>query len=311
MSSVIESRGIQYSAEAAGEPGNLRCHVIRLWLAQECRAQYSIFVCNGTDADAQAVALINDFVVGTQRPILRTIIGRCSEFSTSLSLEQTPGGLMPEVCIALTNGAGAHFTLVIPSLPAKETPEDVSLRNDWLALPLAASPLPNLTAVRSIHGPPAPFATTVEDHTTTVEERPLPYARPLASPSVIPILLAFMAMLAAFGFFVARPRVEYLVVSPGGHAGTTVAVSYRATGLGSVDYVVLDPNGQTIEHGPLPLGVGTFALSVPPSPAASAYLVRLHVVNPIASASAEDYLRLPPPAPTAVPQRLKPPPAPP
>jgi hypothetical protein len=295
VSSVAESRGIQYSAEAAGEPGNLRCHAFCRWLTQERRAQYSIFVCNGTGADAQALAFILDTPDGIERTILQTFIGRCSDFSTSICLEATPDGLMPELRVRLTGRAGTYFTLVIPGLAADAPFEDRSAGNAWLALPTRSASLPSLPVIRSVSAPAAPFETA------------LPPSRPQKPPAVIPMLLFFTALLAGIGSFIVRPQAGSLVLPTGAVAGDTVAVAYRATGLGAADYAVFGPDGQTIAHGPLALGVGSFALTVPQAPAAQAYLVRITVGNPLASASAQDYLRVqtPPSTPASTSRRPK------
>jgi hypothetical protein len=309
VSSVAEGRGIQYSAEAAGEPGNLRCRVIRLWLAPERRAQYSIFVGNGTDADAQGEAFVFDAADGTQRTILQTIVGQCSDFSTSVCLELTPAGMMPELRVALNSSAGTQFTLVVPGLAAGDGFDAGPSGNGRIALRAGSDALAKLAVVRSVHAPPAaPFVTPVHRRASTVREATVQPSRPLASPAATPMLLFFAALLGAVGYFIARPQVLSLAVPSGAVAGTTVAVAYRATGLGTARYTVLGPDGRTIAQGPLPLGAGSFSLLVPQSAAAQAYLVRLHVGNPLADAGAEDYLRVEAPATPAPPKRHAAPP---
>jgi hypothetical protein len=318
VSSVAEGRGIQYSAEAAGEPGNLCCRVIRLWLAPERRAQYSIFVGNGTDADAQGEAFVFDAADGTQRTILQTIVGQCSDFSTSVCLELTPAGMMPELRVALNSSAGTQFTLVVPGLAAGDGFDARPSGNGRIALRAGSGALAKLPVVRSVHTPPAaPFVTPVHRRASTVREVTAQPSRPRASPAATPMLLFFAALLGAIGYFIARPQVLSLAVPSGAVAGTTVAVAYRATGLGTAGYTVLGPDGRTVAQGPLPLGAGSFSLLVPQAAAAQAYLVRLHVGNPLADAVAEDYLRVEAPAtPAPAPARPKrhavpPPPAPP
>jgi hypothetical protein len=316
VSSVAGGRGIQYSAEAAGEPGNLRCRVIRLWLAPERRAQYSIFVGNGTDADAQGEAFVFDAADGTQRTILQTIVGQCSDFSTSVCLELTAAGMMPELRVALNSSAGTQFTLVVPGLAAGDGFDAGPSGNGRIALRAGSGALAKLPVVRSVHAPPAaPFVTPVHRRTSTVRGVTVQASRPRASPAATPMLLFFAALLGATGYFIARPQVLSLTVPSGAVAGTTVAVAYRATGLGTAGYTVLGPDGRTIAQGPLTLGAGSFSLLVPQSAAAQAYLVRLHVGNPLADAGAEDYLRVearatPGPTPAPPKRHAAPPPPP-
>lgn len=317
VTSVAESRGIQYSAEAVGEPGNLRCHVFRLWLAEERRAQYSIFVCNETSTDAQAVAFIPEAPGAAQRTILQTLIGRRSEFSTGVFLEGTPAGSMPELRVTLISSTNTYFTLVVPGVALEDTPGNRSSGTHWLALPAESAAPQNLPAVRSASPPSSrPFVASGPDRASTAGAEASQPAPQRASPMVTPTLLVFTALLGGIAFFFGRPQVTSLIVPEGATAGATVSVSYRATGLGTADYAVLGPDGQTIARGPLNLGIGSFALTVPRAPAAQAYLVRIAVTTPLASAGAEEYLHVPappspPPAPVPPKRRVAPPPAPP
>ena len=83
-----------YSAEAAGNDGNVRCHVVRRHLARERRAHYTIFVSNETSGDAQALAFVPESAGADHRTIAQMAAGPGSDFSTTTVLDLTPSGFL-------------------------------------------------------------------------------------------------------------------------------------------------------------------------------------------------------------------------
>jgi hypothetical protein len=111
--------------------------------------------------------------------------------------------------------------------------------------------------------------------------------------AALPIGLLVAAVMSVVGFFALRPRIVGLAVPNSAQAGSLVTISYRATGLGTADYTVLRPEGQTLMHAPLRLGTGTIALTLPKAPATQTYLLRLRAVNGLVSSTADYYISVP------------------
>ena len=298
VSTVTASRGVQYLAQAAGSNGNLRCHVIRQQLGDDCRIDFSIVVENETNAEAQARAYVTDALGGGDRTIVQTVVGPGSKFSTTTALEVAPSGLSPELRIALTSGE-TQFTLVMPSLQTEFAPPSAAepVGDGALAVPARMPPLtpPAVSPlVRTVAAQPPPYFTSPPIIMQPVRAR--------SASAVMPILLFLVALMAVAAVFAFRPRIAELHVPDSTPAGTAVVVSYEASGPGDLDYAVFGPDGRTVAHGPLLLGAGGFPLTFPPAQAALAYLVRLRVANPLTSAVAEGYIQVPGAPPPATPR---------
>jgi hypothetical protein len=310
---VTESRRIQYySAQAAAGAGNVHCHVMRGPLANRHRAEYLIVVGNETAGDAQALAYVPDAITGSTRTVVQTVVGPGSDFSTIVVLELTSAGLMPEVRVALAAG-GTLLTLVVPSQEFEPAANVRSSGELLLAIPAgsaALAPRSPLPPAPNAYSPPAepaaPFITSVPSNASAPLARRPGTAQP--APALAPFLLASV-LLAIVGFCVVRPRITALTVPSSAAPGTSIAVAYGTAGFGAADYAVLDPGGQTIARGPLAMGSGSFAVTLPPPPAAPAYQVRLHVANAFDSAVSQGYVRIAMPlaaasaAPRPAPQR--------
>ncbi len=313
VTTVTDSRGMTYSAEAAGDHGFLRCHVVRRWLAHDGRTQYSIVVCNETDQDAFADAYFPDLGGGRKRTIIASVVGPNSDFTTSVVLESIGPGGIPEVHVALTGG-DINFTLAVPPLPLELSAADAA---DEDAGPTAHDEVETLRPVAVAARPaayaPAPPAVISPMRPARPLMRPTAPAQTQSLPPVAPIVLTFTALLAVSGLVAMRPQIVSLTIPPTAPAQAVFPVSYRATGLGSAHYAVMGPDGQTVASGPLSLGDGSFQVAVPPRTAPATYLVRLRVTNPVVSAEAEDYIHVAavPPPPKPVPHRAPPTPAPP
>ncbi len=295
VSSVTESRGIQYSAEAAGDHGSIRCHVIRRRLVRERRVQYSIVVRNGTGDEAQALAFVPAHD-GSRRTIVQTAIGPESDFSMTVALELVPPGIMPELRVAVTSGV-TQFTLEVPALAADaagDVPDEIELAFPPVAVGTALQPrnghLPDL------YRPPV-AATATGPPPRPVGRAPL-RARP--SPPVLPMLILFALVLAGVAYVIGRPQVAELTVPPLATAGADVTIGYRATGLGTPAYELLGPDGTALTRGRLERGAGDFSVKLPAASNVPAYLIRLKMDGPAGSAASEAYVHVaPPPAPVA------------
>ena len=134
MSTVTERHSsIQYSAEAEGSHGSLRCHVVRGELNGDRRAHYSIVVCNETDIDAHSIAFVPYEDDGCPRTLVQTIVGPSSDFAATVVLDVGPSGGVPELRVALSSGE-TQFTLVVPSIQADEIPA-LNAAGDAVVLP--------------------------------------------------------------------------------------------------------------------------------------------------------------------------------
>ncbi len=302
-----------YSAEAAGNDGNVRCHVVRRHFARDRRAHYTIFVSNETSADAQALAFLPETAAGRYRTIAQMAAGPGSDFSTSAVLDITPYGFLPELRVAVTSG-DVEFTLAVPRLSVADaqfddTPDDAPSAAP--TTPPSAERRPQPPALR------ATFAAPIQPHITTVREaaaeppRTRRATKPPRTPAVMPILIvfAFAGCVLVAAFLAARPRIADFALPASAVPQSSVPVLYHASGLGTADYTVLGPDAEPIARGPLALGSGSFSFTLPKATAAQAYLVRVRVTNVLGSAVAEDYLRVPAPAatPAARPRRIAPP----
>lgn len=285
VSSLLECRGVQYSAEAAGTTGSVRCHVQRRDFVSDRRAQYTIIVCNDTDEDAHAFAFV-PADGGPARTIVQTVIGPGLDFSTSVSLELLPAGTTPELRVALTSGETA-FTVVVPGVQAEDLEP---VRGHALLLGPVAAEGRLLPVIRGAYGPPA----------FTQRPPPASFSRPIlhehvrsrTSPAVLPMALFFAGLLTLVGFFVFRPQIGMFNVPTDARVGTAIPISYHATGLGTAEFTMLGPDGRTVTAGPVPLGSGGFVLDIPRTPAAIAYLVRLRVTGGLGSAVSEAYVHV-------------------
>ncbi len=303
MSTVTESRGVQYSAEAAGTHGALRCHITRCPTDDERGARFTVLVGNDSIDDAHALAFVFfDASDAHRRTLVQTIIGPHAEFSTSVMLNFTPAGVIPEVHFALSNG-NTEFTLVVPraqsdlALPAPRA-EEAALADEF-----AARPAPVLTALVRRPGSPAQLAAHIA---APIPSRPGIRAAPrrlpatteaiAALPSIGPILVLFAALMGFAVYIVARPQIPELSVPATAAAGSSLAIRYRATGVGKAAYTVLGPDGVAVGRGSLVIGSGVFRVDVPAASAAQTYLVRLQVANLLGAAVAEAYVHVPPSA---------------
>jgi hypothetical protein len=303
-----------YSAEAAGNDGNVRCHVVRRHLARERRAHYTIFVSNETSADAQALAFVPETSAARHRTIAQMAAGPGSDFSTTTVLDITPSGYLPELRVAVTTGE-VEFTLTVPSVSVSETQMEAPADKVLIARPVAPS-----TSQRSLspvvrdayNRPIQPLATTVRQSDRQPEAEPRIMSRSVSrprTPAVTPILIMFVGYVLIAAFLVARPRIADFALPATAAPLSSVPVLYHASGFGAADYTVLGPDAEPIAAGPLAMGGGSFNFTVPKATAAQAYLVRVRVRNFLGSAVAEDYLRVPaapatPAAPAARKRRI-------
>jgi hypothetical protein len=311
VNTVAESRGTTYSAEAAGNDGNVRCHVVRRHLARERRAHYTIFVSNETSDDAQALAFVPETSSTRHRTVAQMAAGPGSDFSTTSVLDITPSGLLPELRVAVTTGE-VEFTLTVPSVSVTDAQIETPPSDVLIARPVAppsAAQRPLAPAVRDTYAPLAPLVATVRQP----EWQPEPESRVIGrsasrprSPAVTPILIMFAGYVLIAAFLIARPRIADFALPATAAPLSSVPVLYHASGLGAADYTVLGPDAETIAEGPLTLGGGSFTFTLPKATAAQAYLVRVRVHNFLGSAVAEDYLHVPAPAATPAPPAARP-----
>jgi hypothetical protein len=330
VSTVTERHSsIQYSAEAEGSHGSLRCHVVRGELNRDRRAQYSIVVCNETDIDAHSVAFVPYEDDGRPRTLVQTIVGPSSDFAATVVLDVGASGGVPELRVALSSGE-TQFTLVVPSIPAEATPALAASRS--IALP-ATAPVSGPSAAPRLVNPAIrdakPFtasSSALSTHESTAAERTavslvrssraaLTLARSGMSPAFTATVIGLVAVFGIVGLFVARPQIAEFNVPHSAAPGSAVAVLYRAyAGSGSAVYAVLGPNRQLVASGPVPLGSGHFAFTLPKAAQPQdGYLVRLRVENAFGSATAEQVVQAPPAPPKPAPppvaaKRLAPPP---
>ncbi|MGD0473284.1 MAG: hypothetical protein ABSB70_08695 [Candidatus Velthaea sp.] len=325
MNTVAESRGMTYSAEAAGNGGNVRCHVVRRHAPRDRRAHYTIFVSNETTADAQALAFVPETAAARYRTVAQMAAGPGSDFSTTTVLDVSPSGFLPELRVAVTTGE-VEFTLAVPSLQLDDTAFDADADDDVLVAgvtapteaqsasqppprsqqrPQPAAQRPQPPAVREAYAAPIqPFVAPVR-HTEAEPRHSRRAARPRA-PMVTPILIMFAGYVLIAAFLIARPRIADFALPATATQQSSVPVLYHASGLGSADYTVLGPDAQPIAGGPLVMGAGSFTFTAPKDTAAQAYLVRLRVSNIFGSAIAEDYLHVPAPPATPAPPAPRP-----
>jgi hypothetical protein len=297
VSIVSQRRGITYSAEAKGDRGTLRCHVVARQLLRDGSVQYAVSVSNGTNANAQALAFVPEKADQHYRTIVQTIIGPSSDFSTTVVLKHAPPGSVPEIHLALTS-AEIEFTLAIPS------PPNLEIAGPPLppGAPVAARGHASATPVRSLL--PVVFDSYVapdrpipaKNRTEFTHARTGRETRSPTSPAVTLILLSAMAVAGVLAFLVARPQIVEFSLPKEAGARSSVTVAYRATGIGTAEYTVLAQDGQTVAVGPVERGTGTFLLTLPQSSAAQTYRVRLRVSNLLGAATAEDNVRVAAPA---------------
>jgi hypothetical protein len=301
-----------YSAEAAGNDGNVRCHVVRRHFARDRRAHYTIFVSNETSADAQALAFVPETAAGRYRTIAQMAAGPGSDFSTSAVLDITPYGFLPELRVAVTSG-DVEFTLAVPRLSVADaqfddTPDDAPSAAP--TTPPSAERRPQPPALRNTFPAPIrPHITTVREPAAEPPRTTRATSRP-RTPAVTPILSMLLAGYLLIGaFLIARPRVADFALPATTAPDSSVPVLYHTSGLGAADYTVLGPNAEPVAEGPLALGSGSFSFTVPKASAAQAYLVRVRVQNVLGSAVAEDYLHVPaaPATPAPRPRHVAPP----
>jgi hypothetical protein len=309
VSSVPEGRGVQYFAEGAGAHGNVRCHVIRRQLVQDRSARYSIVVSNESDGDARALAFVPDDGVSERRTVVHTIVGPRSDFSTTVVLEITAAGMMPELRVALTSG-DTQFTLEVPAaraeLSGNERPAQLSLDSP------SGGPANLARTVPAVLVEPfrPPYATVVETppppvvrNATADDRRSEPEPPGRAIPPITPftpVVLLFAGLATILTYFVARPQISDIAVPGRAIPGTPVSVRYRVTGVGNADYTVIGPDGRTLANGPLTFGPGSFSFNLPPGSGSPAYLVRINAINMLGQATAEAYVSLATPTPSAV-----------
>jgi len=290
VSSVTESRGIQYSAEAAGVRGSIRCHVIRRQFAHDGRARYSIVVCNETDTEASALAFVPEQAEIPPFTVVQTIIAPRSDFSTTVVLPLRADSSMPELRIALIGG-DTQVTLEVPALATDPSLAQSTAGRSHDITPVAAPALRRLppVLVSSVSGPPQ-HAIAVGVGTGRSETR-----RPFML-----ILLVLCAMAGAAGVAFGRPQITEVDVPAHAAPGAPIAVSYRVSGFGTAAYAVVAPDGSPLAGGSLALGSGSFAFNVPPTVGNLAYLIRVDVASPLGAAVSERYVHVTAPVAAAV-----------
>lgn len=235
-----------------------------------------------------------------QRTIVQSIVGPHSDFSTTVKLEPSGYGGMPELHVELS-GVDIAFSLIVPS-PASEL-DSVEAGPQRAALATLTSPVhatraaahaggSRLSPVRSIADTQRP-ARAPGIASRQVSNRPIERQAARTSPAVVPIFITFMAIVVAIAWALLRPQVSRLGVPAQARAASRITVAYRAIGLGSVTYAVIDPNADTIARGPLANGAHAFAIALPSDPTNRAYLVRVVMTGVLGSALAQEYVRVP------------------
>jgi hypothetical protein len=122
---------------------------------------------------------------------------------------------------------------------------------------------------------------------------------PLPGPAGIlgAIAGAVVAGGVAAAFIFAQPHIDVFAVPPIGVANSLLHVPYRAGGVGTASFSLIDDRGVTLKSGPLIKNAGTLAFMLPQSQRTQSYILKLSDVGPLGSTErAEPVTALPEPA---------------
>lgn len=300
VNAVAESRSIAYSADTAARAGRIACQVLRSHGADEERVAFAIAVRNDTGYDAHIAAGVTAADDLPQRTIVRSVVGPYSDFSTNVELELARYGGVPELRVGLS-GEDIDFALIVPRGRTLAASRRAALTTG------PCGPHGVLTGTRILLAESGP----AEGRGTlpAVDRRQTGFvSAPQRSPSAIPMLAIFVAIMVGIGALELRPQVSDLSIPPRAQAATGVPIAYRATGIGTVTFRVTAPNADTIATGVRAPGSGRFYIRLPKDSADRAYLVRVGIDGPLGSAFAEDYVRVPAVIASAPVERKSPPP---
>jgi hypothetical protein len=324
VSRVAESRSIAYSADTAGRAGRIACQVIRSDSLDDGRVSYAIAIRNDTDCDAQASASVPDAEHLRHRTIVQSVIAAHSQFSTAVELEVGRVGEVPELHVQLS-GEDIDFALIVPNANTASGPGIATPR-----LAIAAEPRANASHPPPPAGEPSrtvllravPRTTSRRDYPSTPRSpdfgrrgsEPIAILDTRNSPAFLPIFAIFLGIMLAVTIAVFRPQIRELTVPAQAPAQTSIPVTYRATGFGSVAFRVVGPDGSPRATGSLATGAGSFAITFPKDRADRTYLVRVGINGIFGSAAAENYVNVPgspipivaaPPQPPAAPPQIR------